>query len=397
MRMSEFERSENNKGKEDQIFSTPMSAVPDDFTEEDLAFASDLHSFFSPESENLPPYYVQTLLEADDQRFEPVVCGFEYKTNARVFRHLKLRRRLFCPCTSPFSALSISMEDTSLRRSALAMVGTFMLVMLLTIALTGSSFASGVAILLRGTYGGVYHTNRYPVGLVQSSHTDPSVSAVPTTRQISLFAVRQQLHFPIYWPEYSLPEYTLQHINLYIGLDQQWADGPMLEFEYSLPSTGDSAGTGKVWVREFMPRTDVLQLVKEGASLPIDVDKSGQALAIYVNGQWNADASGEPVWSYGSRSELIYQVDGIVFWIAGSQSDGVAEKELMQVAQGLSLYSAAPHIRGLDEATPVTQTTRDNSGPFSTDVIIIFPGEGGDQSGPYYLSVISHQPPKNAH
>jgi hypothetical protein len=395
--MSEFERPENDKGKEDCFFSAPTSAVPDDFTEEDLAFAGDLHAFFSPESENLPPYYVQTLLEVDDQRFEPVVRGFEYKTSARVFRRLKLRRRLFCPYTSPLNALSTSMGDASLRRSALAMLGTFALIMLLTVAFTGSSFASGVAILLRGTSGnGVYRTNNYPVGMVHSSHVDPSTPAALSTKQISLFSVRQQLHFPVYWPEYSLPEYTLQHINLYVGLDQQWADGPMLEFEYSLSPAEDSTGTGKIWVREFMPRTDVLQLVEEGASHSIDVDKSGRALAIYVDGQWKPDANGEPIWTYGGRSELIYQINGIVFWIAGSQSDGVAEKELMQIAQGLARYSIAPHMHWLD-ATPVTQMTRDSSGPFSTDVIIIFPGDSAGQDGPYYLDVTSHQPPKNTY
>ena len=86
MRMSEFERQENEDGRELSSSSIHRPALPDDFTEEDASFAAELHALFSPEEENLPPYYVQTLLDVDDQRFEPVVRGFEYKTHARVFR-----------------------------------------------------------------------------------------------------------------------------------------------------------------------------------------------------------------------------------------------------------------------------------------------------------------------
>lgn len=395
MRMSEFERPENDRERILPFLSICRPDVPDDFTEEDLAFATELHTFFSPEQENLPPYYVQTLLDVDDQRFDPAGRGFEYKTSARVFRHLKLRRRLFCTPLSPLNALSMSMGDVSLRRSALTMVCTFMLILLLTVAFTGSSFASGVAILLRGAHGGTYGINKYPTGLVHTLHDASPESSGPTAKQISLLSVRQQLCFPIYWPAYSLPNYTLQHVNFYVGLDQQWANGPMLEFEYSLPPSSVAEGSGEVWVREFLPRTDVLQLVEEGAAVPIDQDNRG-ALAIYVDGQWNPDASGGSSWVYGVRSELIYQINGVIFWIVGDQRDGVGEKELMQVAQGLTLYSALPHIRIPGDTPSVTQQSVDSPGPFSTDVIIIFQGDGGDGDGPYYISVTSSQPPKNA-
>ena len=104
MRMSEFERPEDDKGKDMPFFLPHRSAMPHDFTEEDLAFATELHAFFSPEEENLPPYYVQTLLSVDDPDLEPATCGFEHKTNASVFRHLNLRRRLFRAPSSPFRA-----------------------------------------------------------------------------------------------------------------------------------------------------------------------------------------------------------------------------------------------------------------------------------------------------
>lgn len=398
MSMSEFERPEKNREKDFPLCSKQRLEVPGDFTEEDLVFAAELNALFSPEEENLPPYYVQTLLDVDDQRFEPIARGFEYKTSARVFRRLKLGRRLFGARTSPAGALSASIRDASLRRSALAMVGTFVLIMLLTVAFTGTSFASGVAILLRGTHGnGVYLTDKYPVSMVHPPPFNWQDAPEPATKQTSLLVAQQQMHFPIYWPQYSLPSYTLQHINFYVGLDQQWADGPMLEFEFDLPPSAVAPkGTGEVWVREFKPRADVLQLVKQGASIPIEMDENGQAMAIYVNGQWEPSRN-PPVWVFGGRSELIYQIDGVVFWIVGDQRDGVGEKQLMRIAQGLMLCPFGPQFRMAGASVPVTQMHEDLPGPFSTDVIIVFSGDSGDEDGPYYYNVSSYQPPKNAH
>lgn len=395
MRMSEFDRPDNEKGR-DVPSSLRKPALPDDFTEEDLAFAAELHELFSPEEENLPPYYIQTLLDVDDHRFEPVVRGFEYKTSARVFRRLKMRRRLFSPQTSFVDSLGSSMSDASVRRSAVTMVCTFMLIMLLTVAFTGSSFASGVAILLRGTHNsGAYQISKYPAGLVHNP-VNPEPSG-PATRQISLLTMQQQVHFPVYWPSYSLPGYTLQHINFYVGLDQQWADGPILEFEYSLLPSFASKGSGKIWIREFLPRTDVLQLVQEGAASPVD-QSSGGALAIYVNGQWVESTNGGSIWQYGSRSELIYQINGVVFWIVGDQQDNVGEKELLRVAMGLELFPAQALVRTPDSVSPITQRNADDvPGPFTTDVIIIFTSDSGDTNGPYYIGVTTSQPPKNAH
>src|SRR4051794_61633 len=96
MSMSGFEKQPNNEEDEDEFFSLlRQEPYPEDFSEEDMVFTNDLHALFSPEDEELPPYYVQTLLTMDDQRFEPTGPGFEHKTSARVFRRLKLKRRLF--------------------------------------------------------------------------------------------------------------------------------------------------------------------------------------------------------------------------------------------------------------------------------------------------------------
>lgn len=397
MSMSEFERQENTEDDESFPVAIHRSATPDDFTAEDRAFAEELNALFSPEEENLPPYYVQTLLDADDQRFGPVPRGFEHRTSARVFRRLKLRRRLFYTRVSPLHELSMGIRDASMRRSLVAVVGTFILVMLLTIVFTGSSFAAGVALLLRGTHGsGIYLTNKYPVGLVQGAQYNAQNDFSP--KSISLLAAQDQLLFPMYAPAYVPPVYSLAYINLYVGLDQQWANGPMLEFEFRLPPSDIAPkGTGELWIREFKPRADVLQLVQAGASVPIEMDGSGRALAIYVDGEWNLRSRGEPQWVPGGRSELIYQVDGVIFWIVGDQRDGVGRPQLMDVARGLAPVPLNQQFRVLGNAVTVSQMSEDVLGPFSTDVIVVYPSDSSDGGGPYYISVSAYQPPKNAH
>jgi hypothetical protein len=395
--MSEFEKQENTEDDESFSVAIHRLATPDDFTTEDLAFAEELNALFSPERENLPPYYVQTLLDADDQRFAPVPREFEHRTSARVFRRLKLRRRIFYTRVSPLRALSMGISDASMRRSLFATVGTFVLVMLLTIAFTGSSFAAGVALLLRGTHGsGVYLTNKYPVGLVQSVQYNAQHDSSP--KSISLLTAQDLLLFSMYAPGYMLPAYSLAHINLYVGLDQQWANGPMLEFEFSQPpSEFAPKGMGEIWVREFKPRADVLQLVKEGASIPVEMDDSGRALAIYVDGEWDLRNQGGPQWVSGERSELIYQANGVIFWIVGDQRDNVGKPQLMDIARGLAPVPLSQQFRVLGNAVTVTQMSEDIPGPFSTDVIVVYPVDSSDGGGPYYISVSAYQPPKNAH
>jgi len=397
MSMNEFERQEHTEDDESFSVAIRRLAAPDDFTAEALAFAEELNALFSPEEENLPPYYVQTLLDADDQRFELVSREFEHRTSAQVFRRLKLRRRIFSPPVSPLRALSTGISDAAMRRSLVAMVGMFILVMLLTVAFTGSSFATGVAILLGGTHrSGVYLTDKYPVGLVQSAPYNAQSDS--SSKFVSLLTAQGQLPFPMYSPVYMLPEYSLAHINLYVGMDQQWANGPMLEFEFSeLPSHIGPRGMGKIWVREFEPRADVLQLVKAGASTAINLDSNGRAQAIYVDGAWDVSSKGGPQWVAGERSELIYQVNGVIFWIVGDQLDGIGQSQLLDIAHGLALVQVNQQFRVLENTMTVTQLSTDAFGPFSTDVIVVYPGDSSDGGGPYYIGVSASQPPKNAH
>ncbi len=136
MSMSEFDGQFNSKG--DEMFSDAAQGqvIPADFGEEDLALAQELNTLFSLQEEALPPYYVQTLLASEDPRFYPVEHGFEHKTSARVFRRLKLRRRLFYAPRSMLAALITGISGIYARRSLVVSAAVFMLIVLFTVAFT---------------------------------------------------------------------------------------------------------------------------------------------------------------------------------------------------------------------------------------------------------------------
>lgn len=388
MSMSEFNRKMN--GENDDSFSPSVleQAIPTDFGEEDLVFAQELNTIFSPEKEELPPYFVQTLLASEKPLFQPVEPGFEHKTRARVFRRLKLHRQLFYTPRSAFGAFITGFNSIYARGSLLVSIAAFALIMLFTVAFTAPSFASGMAILLHGAHSGVYRVHAYP----KVVHRVSQISTSNQSEQISLSAALQQLHFKMYWPQ-SLPNnYSLGSIYLYQAADQQWADGPIVELVYTLNGVTPK-GSGEIVIREFKPNEDVFQLVQDKAVHPIQIEQDGQPKAIYVDGQWISRGRFLPKWAYGERSELIYQQNGVVFWIAGDQYDGIGEKALWITAQSLQLlpYNRLMLLKG--ETTFIIQTSLSNANdPFSTDVLAIFPEDSPE--GAYFINVSSYQSEK---
>ena len=389
MSMSEFDRELNSK--RDEIFSPSFHerAVPPDFGEEDLAFAEELNSLFSPEEEELPPYFVQTLLAPEDPRIYPVEAGFERKTSARVFRNLKLRRRLFHAPRSVVGGFITGMNGIYARRSLLASVAALMLIMLFTVAFTAPSFASGMAMLLGGSRGGVLQVHRYPQVVNTLKH---NIVKKAGPEQVTLLAAQQELHFKIYWPQ-SLPgNYSLDGIYLYQVADQPWADGPIVELVYGLTGV-KSKGTGQIVIREFLPSEDVLQVVQDRAVHPIQVGQDGQPRAIYVDGQWVTRSRSLQQWVYGGRSELIYQQDNVIFWIAADQRDGIDVKALWDIAQS---FRPLPFHRLMlfnGETADVTQVPlSDARDAFTTDVLAIYPD--GSPDGVYFISESSYQSAK---
>ena len=392
MSMSESDQQLDSDGDKNNNYSLPTQghAIPTDFGEEDLAFVAELNCLFSPEEEDLPPYFVQTLLQAEDPQYYPLDPGFEKKTSARVFRHLKLRRRLYHDPRTLLGALSTGISGIYARRSLLALTAAFAFIMLITVAFTAPSFEEGVTMLLQGARGGVYQVNHYP----NQVHRHLYDAANHQPRQITLTAAQQRLHFKMYWPDYIPQNYTLDsQYLLYQVTDQQqpWADGPIVELVYTLPETGAAPkGTGQIVIREFKPSENVLQVVQDDAAFTIQPDQFGRPKAIYVNGKWlPANGKSAPAWDYGRRSEVIYQQNGVVFWIAGDQRDGIGEKILWDIAQSMQTIPFN-HLMAMNgETTYMTRAPLDNVlDPFVTDILVI---PDGSTDGMYFMNVSSYQ------
>ncbi len=388
MSMSEFDRQANSEGDDFSSLSTQRHVIPADFGEEDLAFADELNSLFSPEEEELPPYFVQTLLASEDARFYAVEPGFEQKTSAHVFRDLKLKRRLFYEPRSIPGVVMNGVSGIYARRSLLVVAAAFMLIMLVTVAFTGPSFAQGMVILLHGGRGGVLQVSQYPKVVHKFSTND----ANDQPQQVSLLAAQQQLHFKIYWPQ-SLPKnYSLDTIYLFDATNLPWADGSIVELVYDFSAPGVAPkGLGQLVIREFKASEDVLQVVQDGAAHPIQVNQDGRPEAIYVDGQWIPRVKYvSPHWISGTRSELIYQLDDVVFWIAGDQRDGIGETDLWNIAKSLQTIPFNHAMLMAGETIDITQTRLDDVRDiFWTDLLVV-----GDSDNAYFINFSSYQSQK---
>ena len=134
----------------------------------------------------------------------------------------------------------------------------------------------------------------------------------------------------------------------------------------------------------------LFQVVQDEAVHPIDVDQLGQPQAIYVNGQWQISGKFPHKWVYGERSELIYQQNGVLFWIAGDQHDGVGQKELWTLAQSMRTIPLNRYVLMKNEMPSVTEIYLDDLlDPFSQDTVRIFHDDNPGSA--YYLSVSSSQ------
>lgn len=391
MNMSEFDRKLPGEGDYQRLLSTHGYPLPADFGEEDLDFVEELYTLFAPEEKELPPYYEPTRLALEDPRCYPVERGFEQKTSARVFQRLNLHRGLFHTPRSIPSALGYGIRIIYARRSLLAAAAAAVLILLCTVAFTAPSFAAGLAILLHGARGGIYLAHNYPKNVHELTHKQKlrQNSAKNQSDQISLLTAQRQLHFQMYWPE-SLPDnYALYSMYLYQTADTPWADGPIVELVYDAFGV-EPKGTGQIVIREFKPAEDVLQLVQDHAAHPLQPDQHGQPRAIYVDGQWTP-RGGAFLWIAGGRSELIYQQNGVLFWIAGDQRDGVGEKQLWTIAQSLHPIAYSRHLLLMNgESTVVTRASLGEvNDPYTTDVLVISPD--GSSTGTYFITVSSYQ------
>ncbi|GAC1423220.1 MAG: hypothetical protein NVS4B1_10410 [Ktedonobacteraceae bacterium] len=368
MSTSEFENEWDEQHVASSLLLRRGLGLPEDFTVEDMAFAQEMETLFAPEKEELPPYFVQTLLEAETPRFQPVEHGLEHKTRARVFRRLKLRRRLFRSNGMPF--FSLAQHAIRPPRSVLALLVACLLFVVFTMVATGPSFASGLNVLFTGRHSGVLQVDGYPrLSPTKAKNSSGDTTVTPSPKKITLLEAQQQLEFPIHRP-LSLPErYMLSSIYLYQGIDQSWADGPAIELEYTYERQGGAShGTGKISVCEFKPLGQVLQVVQLGAAHSLQIGRNGHAQAIYVDGQWVHISKFSHDWVYGGRSEIIYEHNGVIFWIVGDQRDGIGQKALLDVANSLQPFDMrAIHMVG--HINSVVLSSDNAIWPFADDIV----------------------------
>ncbi|HEY7350730.1 MAG TPA: hypothetical protein VH599_20640 [Ktedonobacterales bacterium] len=286
-----------------------------DFSAEELALIRNLQRLFPLEQEQLPPRFVQTLAIEEGAWTPP--NGLDNRIIYRVFRRLHLPRRLFAP--------QIAGGDDGprgLRRlggvSRLTALSTMLAMLVLSLIAVAPTFAQGLRLFLGKT--GVMVVPQYP-----QQTLDPQEAI----QFLSLTTVRLTVPFPVYWLGLNSGAYEFQNLVLHMG--QPWADGPVVELQYRL-AHGQSFGG--LLVREFRPAAGatVLQVVAQGAAHPVQV---GNQPAIFIDGQW-VQRRQETVWKYGTKAELLYQANGLIFWITADQRDGAGAEALEAWAQGLN-------------------------------------------------------------
>jgi hypothetical protein len=350
--MSGFGRSEASSAWTDPE-GEEFDGFPEDFSQEEASFASEMRGLFSPECEQLPPLYVQTLLE--DVRHAPAEPGYEQKLTYRVFRRLNLARVLLPEGVRQAwqpRTLWANLRESALQlsRPAASALGGALLVMLLTVFLTGSSFAAGLQILIGHT--GVVQVQRYPAN-VRASRTHAGAKTHASAAASPPLTVDPGM--PLAWLGRSAGDYA--YVGVQLQDPQSWSQGPIVELQYQ--RTHAAQGTGVLDIREFRVNPQyaaVLQVVQAGYAWQTTADGTA---AVYVDGTWT-QRTANPMktevslpfyaWVPGQHSELILERDGVVFWIVGDQRDGLDESGLVQMAaqlQDVDLNTLQPRARAI--------------------------------------------------
>jgi hypothetical protein len=293
-------------------------SFPEDFTCDEERFASKLRDLYDIEREDLPPGYVPTLLGYE--RHKPAMPGFERRLTMSVFRELELQRPLFERSLVLQIGAALAEPVERVRhagRSAVGVLASAMLVMVLSMVFASPSFADGLNILLGHT--GVQQVAAYPRNV---RNPEPQ-------RQVAT----QDIQTPLYWMG---P--TVAGDYAYLGMralpSEGWSQGPIVDIQYVL--THASKGTGVLDVRMFQVANQyqsVMKAVQDGSAHETRV---AGARAAFVNGAWKTFGRSR-TWSTSARNELIFEKDGVVFWMASDPRDGLTESQMIAAASQMRL------------------------------------------------------------
>ena len=320
--MKEFERI----GRDSAGTDHPEQSFPDDFSVDEAAFASELRELFRVEEEIMPPQFIQTVIE--DEWRSPTPPGFEQKLTYNVFSRLSLPRGPLFPRQRRAPWAPLRRAFTGSTRPLTASLVAVALLMVFSVVVASPSFAAGVQLLL--THTGVRQVNHYPDHVRTPSPValhDPATALTPS--------------FQVSWLGPIADKYVFSAAQTLPATE--WSDGPIVELQYSIPH--ETPGSGVLDIREFKvaPHLQaVLQEVQEGSATPLKVDGVS---AVYVDGIWidpvvrRQPLMDTPIWQFGTRSELMIEHNGVVFWIVGDQHDGADQEELVNLAQMLTATS----------------------------------------------------------
>jgi len=294
-------------------------SYPNDFTQDEELFASELRGIFDIEREDLPAGYVPTVLGYE--RHAPARPGFERRISRSVFRELNLPGRPLFE-RNPILQFGVALVEPvqQLRhagRAAIGVLASVMLVMVMSMVFATPSFADGLQILLGHT--GVQQVADYP----RNVHNSEAQQIAPVNHQETLP--------PLYWLGSTVGDYS------YLGMrtlpKEAWSKGQIVDLQYVL--THPTNGSGVLDVRMFQVSDKyaaVLKVVHTGSAHAAEVNNTR---AIFVDGAWQS-VGARQVWRSGLRSEVIMEKDGVIFWIVGDPRDGLTEAQLLAAAGKLT-------------------------------------------------------------
>lgn len=302
-------------------------AYPEDFSRDEAEFASELRELFCAEREELPPKYTQTLL--GDERTTIPESGFEHKLVYRVFRRLSLPRRPLVDRNHFMLSWRDVVEPVlHVTRPVAAGFTALLMIMVFSVVVASPSFAAGLRILLGRT--GVEQVATYPQH-VRKWH-DPGVGG----ESDNVYSLASAASLPLQWLGLASGSYVYQGARAEDAM--VWSKGPIVDIQYQL--TGSHIGTGLLDIREFQVNdaySSVLAVVKAGSTAELKLPDGTNA--VFIDGSWSGIRH---FWQPGVRSELVYEENGVVFWIVGDQRDGMGQAELLRLA-GL-LVPASPRV-----------------------------------------------------
>ncbi len=320
--MSGFERS--NSPERHDASGAGERPWPDDFLPEDEQFAAELLDLFPIEHEELPPLYIETLLGSDI--CAPLDSSDVRRMVYRVRRKAGLPRQpLFTRQWAPgawASEVSVGAVTSAVKRASrpvLAVMTLLIVCMLGSVFLATPSFAQGLRLLFGNT--GAQQVARYPGNVATEQHITPTGPQVAT--------------MPMFWLGTSTEDYVYQGMR---ALSQeQYSRGPILDIQYVLSErTSQQTGSGVLDIREFQISdawSAVLQSVQAGSTSVVSVNGLP---AVYVDGMWVTAPGQRTTWQSGTRSMLIFERQGVIFWIVGDQRDGLGQAQLVQIASQMN-------------------------------------------------------------